>query len=87
MAKNVNQTEQEEWRQKTLCYVDAINTFVEKGHRDGWENVGDEPSDPAREHLVEAALKAIRDANTSGNLETLRDQWPPAHSPFINLLQ
>ena len=33
---------QEEWHAKTLEYVTAVNAFVEKGLREGWENAGEE---------------------------------------------
>ncbi|MEO0708174.1 MAG: WD40 repeat domain-containing protein [Cyanobacteria bacterium J06649_5] len=78
---------QEEWRRKTLDYVASVNEFVEKGLRDGWESVGEEPSEPGREHLAETAISAVRQANIDGDLAHVRDQWPPAHSPLIGLLK
>lgn len=79
---------QKEWKQKTLSYVQTINAFVEKGHRKNWENVGDEPKDPGREHLAEAAMSAVRQANADGSFKTtLRDLWPPAHAPLIPILE
>ena len=78
---------QEEWCSKTLDYAASINAFVEKGLRDGWDNVGEEPSDPGRDHLAEAVISAVRQANIDGELAHLRELWPPAHSPLINLLK
>ncbi|EKU99859.1 hypothetical protein Lepto7375DRAFT_1940 [Leptolyngbya sp. PCC 7375] len=78
---------QAEWRTKTLQYVAAINAFVEVGLRDGWDQAGEEPEVPDREHLANAAIDAVRQANQTGNLVRLREQWPPAHQPFIHLLQ
>jgi WD40 repeat protein len=78
---------QEEYRQKTLSYVQSVNAFIEKGNRLNWENVGEEPKDPGREHLAKAVLSAVRDANADGSIENLRDLWPPAHAPFIPILE
>lgn len=80
-------TKQEEWRQKTLHYVASINAYVAKGLAEGWENAGEEPSDPGREHLVEDLLAAIREANATGQTDSLRELWPPAHAPLIGLLE
>lgn len=78
---------QSKWKKKTLKYVELVNAFVERGHREGWENMGDEPKDPGREHLAADALEAVRKANAGGNLDELREKWPPAHAPLIPLLE
>ena len=78
---------QEEWRRKTLDYVSAVNSFVEKGLRDGWEQAGEEPKDSGREHLVPQVIDAVRSANKTGDLAGLRERWPPAHLPFIEALE
>jgi len=80
------ETPQKEWNRKTLEYVGSINRFVEKGLRDGWDAVGKEPEDPGRTHLIEDALSAVRLANSEGRLKELREYWPPAHEPFIDIL-
>lgn len=80
-------TAQEEWKQKTLSYVQAINDFVKRGHADGWDNVGNEPKDPGREHLAKEAIAALRHANLEGYVEQFRELWPPAHAPLIPLLE
>jgi len=33
------------WREESLRYISSVNTFVEGGLKDGWENAGDEPQD------------------------------------------
>lgn len=81
------QTKQQEWRQKTLQYVESVNTFVAKGLAAGWDNAGAEPSDPGRDELAPDVLAAIREANANGQLDSLREHWPPAHSPLIGLLE
>lgn len=77
---------QQEWKRKTLEYVGSINAFVERGLRDGWEDVGLEPADPGRDHLADSALDAVRTANEKGRLHQLRASWPPANEPFICVL-
>ena len=81
------QSQQEEWRRKTLQYVESVNAFVEKGLRDGWENAGTEPEDLGREHLAQDVVSAIREANATRRIESLRELWPPAHAPLIALLK
>ncbi len=78
---------QEEWRRKTVAYADAINAYVATAHRVGWDRAGEEPAEPGRGHLVEEAIAAVRQANAQGLLEGLRDKWPPAHAPLIDLLE
>lgn len=80
-------SKQEEWRSKTIEYVQSINTFVERGLRDGWKNTGKEPSDPGRNHLVGDVIAAIREANRNGHVESLHKLWPPAHEPLIPVLK
>lgn len=73
------------WRDESLRYVAAVNAFVERGMRDGWENVGDEPED-TRQPLAEAVLSAVRQANESRDSVGLREKFPPAHGPFLDML-
>jgi WD40 repeat protein len=78
---------QDEWRQKTYAYAAAVNEFLVKGLRDGWDTAGEEPEDPGREHLAATVVDALRDANRTGDLEGLKERWPPAHRPFVKLLE
>ncbi|MEP3479086.1 MAG: WD40 repeat domain-containing protein [Fuerstiella sp.] len=80
-------TPQEEWKTKTLQYVSDINGFVERGIRDGWDDVGVQPKDPGLEHLADAAMAAVRRANKNGTFDELRSDWPVAHAPLIHLLE
>jgi hypothetical protein len=81
------QSPQEEWKQKTLTYVEAINAFVQQGYKDGWENAGEEPKDPGREHLANDVIAELRRANMEGYVDRFREQWPPAHAPLIPILE
>ena len=81
------QSSQEEWKEKTLSYAQAINDFVQRGHAEGWENVGKEPEEPGREHLVNDAIAELRRANMEGYVARFREQWPPAHAPLIPILE
>ena len=82
----LGETASQEWRRKTLAYTDAVNAFVEKGTRDGWENAGKEPDASGREHLVDTLLKALKKNQTTASFKSLRDQWPPAHAPLVSKL-
>ncbi|MEG4963643.1 MULTISPECIES: hypothetical protein [unclassified Microcoleus] len=83
----IENSAQEEWRSKTLAYAAAVNSFVEKGLREGWEKASEEPVDPGRNHLANTVIGAVRQANANGELSDLRERWPPAHSPLIELLE
>ncbi len=78
---------QEQWKAKTIEYAEAVNVFIEKGLKDGWDSAGSEPKDNGREELVPHLIKAIKLANDSNELEALRNDWPLAHSPLIPILE
>ncbi len=75
------------WREKSAKYVEAVNELVRRGISEGWENIDekDEPQD-SRQPMASAVLDAVRRANESNNLDGLRERFPPAHSPFIDML-
>lgn len=81
---------QQQWKNQVLGYAEAINAFVERGLRDGWDNVGEEPQMAPTEHLLgplRQALQAINAPGTSAaEREAFRADWPPAHLPLIPLL-
>ncbi len=77
---------QKEWHSKTLKYVKAVNDYVEKGRRLGWENAGKEPEDSGSKDLIYMVLDAVREANEKGDFKNFRNNWPPAHEPFVDLL-
>lgn len=76
------------WKEEGLKYVADINSMVERGRRDGWETISrsDEPKDN-RGPLAEAVIQVVRQANQDGQIDRLREQFPPAHSPFLGLLE
>lgn len=78
----------ERWRKESELYITAINDYVRRGIATNWEGMeeSDEPRD-TRQPLAEQVLDAIRAANESGQLEGLRDRFPPAHGPFIDMLE
>jgi hypothetical protein len=75
-----------EWRDEGLRYVTATNEYVKRGYESGWENAGEEPED-TRTRLGAAVIDAVRRANGDGRLQDLRDRFPPAHAPLLDLLQ
>src|SRR4051812_30272166 len=58
------------WREESERYVSAINEFVRRGFREGWQNIEerDEPKD-TRQPMARAVLDAIRRANESGDID------------------
>ncbi len=74
--------QQKEWKEKTLAYAKALNEYIAKGVKEGWENAGEEPAATGREHLVPDLLVALREANRLGTTDEFREYWPPAHEPF-----
>ena len=78
---------QKEWKEKTLSYVNTVNNFIERGYADGWDNAGKEPEDPGREHLAKTVISELRRANMEGYVDRFREEWPPAHAPFIPVLE
>lgn len=87
MKKMNIKSKQKKWQRKTLEYVSSVNLYVEEMQQEGWEYVGKHPEDTGRERLVGVVLDAVRQANTDGGLKGLRDAWPPAHLPFVNILE
>ncbi len=74
------------WREESLRYVSSVNALVERGMKDGWENAGNEPED-TRQPMAEAVIAAVRHANEARDFDGLRQKFPPAHIPFIELLE
>jgi hypothetical protein len=74
------------WREASLHYVAAVNTYVARGLSEGWENIGPEPKDE-RGHLAEEVLNAVRRANRGGDITALRERFPPAWSPFLPIIE
>jgi hypothetical protein len=76
------------WRQESERYVAAINGFVARGQKESWDKISekDQPKD-TRQPLAEAVLNAVRRANQSGTVEGLRERFPPAHEPFLDMLK
>jgi hypothetical protein len=74
------------WREKSLRYVSAINALMERGQRDGWDNLGSEPLDD-RADLAADVLDVVRAANQSGDISCLREKFPPAHGPFLSIIE
>ncbi len=68
-------------------YAAAVNDYVARGLERGCNAAGAQPAEPSLEHLVPAALAAVREANSRGAYDELREQWPPAYEPFGPRLQ
>ena len=79
-----SETPQEEWRRKTFEYAENVNAFVEKGLRDGWDSVGEEPNSSGRDHLVSDLLKALKRNAKQDPTKSISEFWPPAHAPLVS---
>lgn len=82
-SKANNKETQQEWYNIGETYATEVNKMVAFGEEHGWENwKGKEPEDN-REHLADAIVQKLREANKSGQIEEFREQYPPAHTPLI----
>lgn len=75
------------WREQTHAYVRAVNDFVARGRREGWEQVGAEPSDPRSPELAAEVLALVRRANAEGRWRELRTALPPDDMPLAPLVE
>ena len=78
---------QVKWQAGVIAYADQVNAYVKRGQTQGWDDVGPEPQCEHLDPLAEDAINAVRKANAEGNLGLLRELWPPAHAPLVNMLQ
>jgi hypothetical protein len=72
-----------EWRDKVQAHAASVNAFVANGLSIGWEAAGPEPEERDLAHLVPNLIEALRDSNQRGMVGTLRESWPPAHTPLF----
>lgn len=78
---------QNEWLQKGEQYAREINEMIDFGEKHGWENwKGEEPVDQ-REHLAAQIFKQLKTANKDKDVENFRKHFPPAHAPFIPMIE
>ena len=77
---------QQDWKRKITVFAGQINAFVERGLTHGWDKAGKEPRLGKVSRLVPHVLAAVREANAKGDFAKLRHDWPPAHAPFIDML-
>ncbi|MEN7547579.1 hypothetical protein AAG747_06660 [Rapidithrix thailandica] len=77
---------QQEWYSKGQVYAQAVNEMVAYTDKHGWDSwKGEEPKDK-RSHLAEAVLNSLKAANAQGQVARFREQFPPAHLPFVQML-
>ncbi|MCU0674042.1 MAG: hypothetical protein MUE69_14755 [Myxococcota bacterium] len=74
------------WREQTHSYAQAVNDFVLRGRREGWESAGGEPSDPRTPELAAQVLALVRRANEEGRWRELRAVLPADDTPLAPLL-
>ncbi|PNW29145.1 hypothetical protein [Formosa algae] len=84
--KNIEDLKQE-WNLKGSTYATNVNNMVEFGETNGWENwKGEEPKDE-RGHLAISVFQLLKEANKTHTVTQFRTDFPPAHIPFVHLMQ
>jgi hypothetical protein len=73
------------WCEEGSRYARDANAFIDRGNRLGPEQSGKEPED-TRKDLAETVLEAVREANLTGAMAAIREKFPPAYAPFIDLI-
>ena len=89
MFNRFRQTNQlrQEWNEKGVAFAKGINDMVALADLHGWDSwKGKEPQDE-RDHLAGPVLALLRKANKKGKAAAFRADFPPAHAPFVHLLQ
>src|SRR5262245_42371855 len=76
-----------EWRTLVAAHASATNEWFRRIYIRGDKTEPEFPQLPQCYHLFPHLLAAIRDANRTGQLEQLRNEWPPAHVPLIPHLE
>jgi len=74
------------WREQTHSYAQAVNDFVSRARREGWESAGGEPTDPRTPELAAQVLALVRRANEEGWWRDLRAVLPADDTPLAPLL-
>ncbi|OQP47450.1 hypothetical protein A4H97_08125 [Niastella yeongjuensis] len=78
---------QTEWNIQGSSYATEINAqlaFVEEHGLHNWK--GQEPAD-SRSELALEVLSLLKKANREGTIDNFRASYPPAHAPFLNIIQ
>ncbi|MNJ91865.1 hypothetical protein D3C87_95200 [compost metagenome] len=87
LFKNNQNETQKEWYEKGEKYAVGINEMVAFAEKNGWENwTGEEPVDN-RENLGEKVFELLKKANANNEIARFREQFPPAHTPLISLIE
>jgi len=74
------------WCEEGREYVAGINDYVRKEMSFGWDNAG-EPRKDTRGDLAEKVIGFVRQANEAGNIDELRQKFPPAHAPLLEIIK
>jgi len=78
---------QTQWNTQGHSYAREINAqlaFVEEHGLPNWK--GSAPADN-RNELAQDVLSLLKKANREGTIDNFRASYPPAHAPFINIIQ
>lgn len=78
---------QKQWYEQGENYAKAVNEMVAYAKQHGWDNYkGEEPEDN-RNNLAQAVFDALKKANLENKVNEFRNEFPPAHIPFVPMLE
>jgi len=76
-----------QWSDEGRRYVQAVNEMLRFAREHGWKAwSGQEPEDRRDLATANRVLELLRDANIQREFAGFREEFPPAHGPFIESL-
>lgn len=81
---------QQQWNSLGEHYAQAVNEMVAFAKQHGWEAweklKKSEPQDE-RSHFAKEVFQLLKQANQNNTVEQFRADFPPAHIPFIDMME
>lgn len=78
---------QKQWYEQGENYAKAVNEMVAYANEYGWDSYKDKEPEDNRGHLAQAVFDALKTANLENKVSEFRNQFPPAHIPFISMFE
>lgn len=78
---------QKQWYEQGENYAKAVNEMVAYANQYGWENYNDKEPEDNRSNLAQAVFDALKKANLENKVNEFRNEFPPAHIPFVPMLE
>lgn len=77
---------QQQWQTLAIEFAQKINDYVDRGSREGWDSVGEQPEAPQLDDALPALLDALRSANQGSVRQDIKAQWPISYEMLHSLL-